>query len=77
LRERVARRLRKRYVINRLLEIANPTDPATASDSAEHGGEGAAPLREEAKTLQTATPEPATVITALDDSSNQQNEQEN
>jgi len=76
LRERIARRLRRRYTINRLLEVTNP--PETESVSDDSGEPAAAAATEEPVAGETspvlASSEPATVAGAPDGTSDQQSE---
>jgi trigger factor len=76
LRERIARRLRRRYTINRLLEVTNP--PETESVSDDSGEPAAAAATEESVAGETspvlASSEPATVAGAPDGTSDQQSE---
>jgi trigger factor len=53
IRQRIARRLRKRYVINRLLEITNPQEPSVEAEEA-------APAAADARPADEATQAPAT-----------------
>lgn len=77
LRERVAQRLRRRYVINKLLEITRPPEAPTG---AEDGGEPQAQSAEAGTAAPIgaqASSEPDVVTGTQDSPSGQQNEQEN
>jgi FKBP-type peptidyl-prolyl cis-trans isomerase (trigger factor) len=79
LRGRIIRRLRRRYTINRLLEVTNPPETKTVSDDADEPAASATTV--DAVAEETApvavSSEPAAVAGAKDSSSDQQNEQEN
>ncbi|MDB5056730.1 MAG: trigger factor [Chloroflexi bacterium] len=76
LRERVARRLRRRYTINRLLEVTNPPETTTVSDDS--GEPAAAPATEEPVAGETSpvlvSSETGTVAGAQETTSDQQSE---
>ena len=93
LRQRIATKLRKRYVINRLLEIASPDDHGDMAESVESAAQGAPAtvVAEQApESVPDSTSAPATVVaeqapesvpdstSALDEHApSQQNEEEN
>lgn len=80
LRERLAQRLRRRYAIDRLLEITRPAE--TASEDVTEGEEGSEPQAQSAEALASAvgtqaSSEPAVATGTQDSPSGQHNEQEN
>ncbi len=80
LRERVARRLRKRYTINRLLEITRPPEEVRVPENVSaEGSQDAETDGQEVKASQSSQPstEPAVVTGTQDGTSGQLNEEEN
>jgi trigger factor len=73
LRQRIARRLRKRHVVSRLLEITNPGGPVLDSGDTEHD-QPAAVLTESQQEVVAA--EPVSVAGAAGGAQDQQSEQE-